>query len=147
LGDEEVGNIGSRDLQLRLAIRAEVALISAGARAVGECRGANDRPIKIAPLDVFLLPHMVVVRGAQQQSEHHVLPQEVQVAAAVTNSERRLANQPPNAGAFHRLDNCSGPVRANVALPPCAERDDDRIMPRDGPLHRVEIGDVARSDL
>jgi hypothetical protein len=147
LGDEEVGNIGSRDFQLRLLIAGEVALISPGAWAVGECRWPNNRPIKIAPFDVFLLPHVIVVCGAQQQSEHHVLPQKVQVASAVADPERGLANQPTNAGALHCLDNCPGSVRANVSLPAGAERDDDRIMLRDGSLHRLGIGDVALSDL
>jgi hypothetical protein len=75
---------------------------------IGESARPHDRPVEPASHHVILLTDVIRIRLAQEHPEHDVLPEEVQVFAAVSDPEARLADQAPHARRLHRADDGSG---------------------------------------
>src|SRR5918997_6311812 len=147
LVEHEPGDVGTRDLELQPLLGGREAVpVLALAPAVGEGRRTDYRPIQGAVLDVRLLLLVVGECAPQQQPEHDVLPEEVEVARTLAGSERALADESPHARPLHRPYYVPRTLRTDPALPASADGAQHGPPTPHRPLHRSAVQNVTPED-
>ena len=77
-------------------MRWETVFVRPRLRSIGECTRSDDNPVKIAFDNQRFLRHVIGKGQPQQHPEHDVAPEEIDIALAFADAERRLTDQAAN---------------------------------------------------
>src|SRR5215211_3149348 len=90
---------------------------------------------------------MIRERVPQDDPKHDVLPEEVEVAPAISDSEGSLTDKTSDPRILHRADYVSRPLCPDRAFPARSDRTQYSLLTLHRTLHRSGVHHVASNDL